>query len=182
MTAQAQQLALVFGSGKFSGPCDHDSTLLLERNSNTRLSFDRPVLSNARMKTVEEIRHDWLLILIEKHGNLANLNAKLERARNDATLQQIKNKAPNTRTGAPRCMGSDIAREIEEKLGLERGTLDHPPPGPSEIDPEAMEVAKTYQSLPQDAKLEIRNSITRAELAEKWKAQQSEQSGSSRHG
>jgi len=79
------------------------------------------------MKTIEEIRHDWLLRLVEKHGTVANLNAALGRTRTDATLTQIKNKAPNTRSGKVRSMGSDLAREIEERLGIERGTLDHEP-------------------------------------------------------
>lgn len=78
------------------------------------------------MKTIEEIRHDWLSRLIEKHGTVAALNEALGRARTDATLLQIKNQAPNTRSGKPRNMGSDLAREIEEKLGLERGMLDNP--------------------------------------------------------
>ncbi len=79
------------------------------------------------MRTIEEVRHDWLLRLVEKHGTVADLNAALGRTRTDATLTQIKNKAPNTRTGKVRSMGSDLAREIEEKLGMERGTLDHEP-------------------------------------------------------
>jgi len=79
------------------------------------------------MRTIEEVRHGWILRLVEKHGTVADLNAALGRTRTDATLTQIKNKAPNTRTGKVRSMGSDLAREIEEKLGMERGTLDHEP-------------------------------------------------------
>lgn len=79
------------------------------------------------MKTIEEVRHDWLLRLIEKHGTVANLNAALGRERTHAAINQLKNKAPNTRTGKVRSMGSDLAREIEGALNLERGTLDHEP-------------------------------------------------------
>lgn len=80
----------------------------------------------AAMKTVEEMRHEWLTRLIEQHGTVAALNDALGRARTDATLLQIKNMAPNTRSGKPRNMGSDLAREIEERLGFERGLLDNP--------------------------------------------------------
>lgn len=79
------------------------------------------------MKTIEEIRHAWLSKLIEKHGSIAALNEALGRARTDATLTQIRNMAPNTRSGKVRNMGSELAREIEEKLGMERGTLDNQP-------------------------------------------------------
>lgn len=79
------------------------------------------------MKTIEEIRREWLTLLIEQHKSIANLNAALGRARTDATLSQIKNQAVDSKSGNPRNMGSPIAREIEEKLGLEVGALDHEP-------------------------------------------------------
>lgn len=79
------------------------------------------------MKTVEENRRDWLVALIEQHGSIAALNIKLDRDRTDATLSQIKNQSTHHKTGKPRTMGSEVARDIEEKLGLERGALDYPP-------------------------------------------------------
>lgn len=77
------------------------------------------------MKTIEEIRREWLTRLIEQHRSIANLNVALGRAKTDATLSQIKNKAVDSKSGNPRNMGSPLAREIEEKLGLEIGALDH---------------------------------------------------------
>ncbi len=79
------------------------------------------------MKTIEEIRRDWLNLLIEQHKTIANLNVALGRAKTDATLSQIRNKATDSKSGNPRNMGSPLAREIEEKLGFEVGTLDHDP-------------------------------------------------------
>ncbi|EPO7840014.1 hypothetical protein ACUF3I_003964 [Proteus mirabilis] len=79
------------------------------------------------MKTIEEIRREWLNMLIEQHKTIANLNIALGRAKTDATLSQIRNKAIDSKSGNPRNMGSPLAREIEEKLGLEIGTLDHTP-------------------------------------------------------
>ncbi|MBG6248365.1 MULTISPECIES: hypothetical protein [Symbiopectobacterium] len=78
------------------------------------------------MQTIEEIRREWLLELINQHQTIAGLNVVLGRARTDATLSQIKNQAVDSKSGNPRNMGSPLAREIEEKLGLEIGTLDHP--------------------------------------------------------
>lgn len=78
------------------------------------------------MKTVEENRLDWLIHLIKQHGSIAELNIKLARDRTDATLSQIKNQSIHHKTKKPRTMGSDVARDIEEKLGLERGLLDNP--------------------------------------------------------
>jgi phage repressor protein C with HTH and peptisase S24 domain len=79
------------------------------------------------MQTIEEIRHGWLLKLIDKHGTVAALNEALGRDRTDATLTQIKNRAPNSGSDNPRNMGSALAREIEEKLGMDRGVMDNPP-------------------------------------------------------
>lgn len=87
-------------------------------------------LCNTRMKTIEEIRREWLLVLIDRYGGLAPLNEALGRTKTDGTLSQIKNQAPNSTSGKPRVMGSDQARDIEAKLGMARGTLDHPPPAP----------------------------------------------------
>jgi hypothetical protein len=78
------------------------------------------------MQTIEEIRREWLLELIRRHRTLANLNIALGRVKTDATLSQIKNQAVDSKSGNPRNMGSPLAREIEGKLGLELGTLDHP--------------------------------------------------------
>ncbi|CNK44302.1 Uncharacterised protein [Yersinia intermedia] len=78
------------------------------------------------MQTIEEIRREWLLELIRQHRTLANLNVALGRVKTDATLSQIKNQAVDSKSGNPRNMGSPLAREIESKLGLELGTLDHP--------------------------------------------------------
>jgi hypothetical protein len=112
------------------------------------------------VQTIEEIRRAWLLKLIEQHGTTASLNARLGRARNDATLAQIKNKAPN-KSGLPRSMGSELAREIEDKLGLERGTLDHSP----DLSQEAVAFAKAYQQLPPRLKLALQEHLGLAQLA-----------------
>lgn len=76
--------------------------------------------------TVEETRHKRLEYLISQYGSIAALNQALGLERTHAVLSQIRTRAPHSKSGKPRVMGSDKAREIEEKLGLPRGWMDTP--------------------------------------------------------
>jgi len=78
------------------------------------------------MKTTSEIRRDNLILLIAAHTTTAALNEKLGFVRTDATLSQIKNQSPDSKTGTPKAMGDKVARLIEQKLGLETGWMDNP--------------------------------------------------------
>lgn len=78
------------------------------------------------MKTIAEIRRDNLLLLIAEHGTMANLNEQIGLARTDATLSQLKNQSPDSKTGAPKAMGDALARKIETALSLETGWMDNP--------------------------------------------------------
>lgn len=66
-------------------------------------------------------------MLIERYETIAALNVALGVEKTDATLSQIRTQAPHSKTGKPRAMGDDKAREIEEKLGLPAGWMDTPP-------------------------------------------------------
>ena len=79
------------------------------------------------VQTIAETRRQRLQMLIAEHGSLAALNERLERPRTDATLSQIKNRSPHHKTGKPRSMGDDLAREIEARLGKPEGWFDTPP-------------------------------------------------------
>jgi len=79
------------------------------------------------MKTISEIRRANLLTLIDRAGTIADLNESIGLDRTDATLSQIKNRSPHSRTGKPRSMGDDLARKIEARLGLPAGWMDTPP-------------------------------------------------------
>jgi len=82
----------------------------------------------ARMQTISETRLARLAMLVKRHGDsLARLNEALGLDRTDATLSQIRTKAPHSKTKKPRQMGDELARKIEEKLSLERGWMDTPP-------------------------------------------------------
>lgn len=77
------------------------------------------------MKTIAEIRRDNLLLLIAEHGSLAALNVKIGLTRTDATLSQIKNGSPDSKTKVAKSMGEAVARRIENSLGLEVGWMDN---------------------------------------------------------
>lgn len=80
------------------------------------------------MQPVTETRLVRLQMLVKKHnGSLAELNEAIGLARTDATLSQIRTKAPHSKTGKPRVMGDDLARKIEERLQLQPGWMDTPP-------------------------------------------------------
>ncbi len=76
------------------------------------------------MKTASQIRRANLARLAEEYGGLGNINEKLGRTRSDSTLRQIRGRVKLT-NGYFREMGDGVAREIEEKLGLEVGWMDH---------------------------------------------------------
>lgn len=74
------------------------------------------------MKTIEEIRHSNLLILLEEFGGPKSLADRL--GKSPAQISQWKSKSPDSRTGKPRSINQNSAREIEEKLGRTRGWMD----------------------------------------------------------
>ena len=81
-----------------------------------------------KMQTISETRLARLAMLVKKHGgSLAELNEAIDLDRTDATLSQIRTRAPHSKTGKPRVMGDDLARKIEEKLSLGLGWMDTPP-------------------------------------------------------
>lgn len=77
------------------------------------------------MKTVEEIRRERLLWLRDRFGGTVNALAD---AINKAPSQvsQLLTAAKHSKTGKPRTMGSDLARQIELVLGLQEGLMDTP--------------------------------------------------------
>lgn len=90
----------------------------------TKLAIRYPIRA---MLTSSEIRRVRLKMLEEKFGGLANLNEKLGWSRTDPKLSQIKNNNKRPGRDATYQMGDAMAREIEEKLELERGWMDTPP-------------------------------------------------------
>ena len=78
------------------------------------------------MKTVEEIRLDRLRDLVAEAGSIANLNRAAKRNERDATISQILNRWAG-KSGKPKELGSDMARELERAMDKPRGWMDNLP-------------------------------------------------------
>lgn len=80
------------------------------------------------MKTVDEVRRERLRMLREEvGGRLSDLNRRTDKSSTDATYSQILNSSPDSKTKKPKEMGSDLARNLEEKMGKPRGWMDTDP-------------------------------------------------------
>lgn len=66
-------------------------------------------------------------MLIRQYGTVAELNERIGLERNAPQLARIKNANSRPERGTTYTMGDPMARDIEEKLGLERGWMDTPP-------------------------------------------------------
>lgn len=107
--------------------------------------------TNAAMLTIAETRRARLEMLIAKHGGvIANLNEALGYPRNDTRLARIRNaNSRSDRPGKVFQMGDPHAREIEEKLHLERGWMDTPPGYADMDDPRISHVVKVMEAMPE---------------------------------
>lgn len=118
------------------------------------------------MRVVEEIRLLHLKRLVNQFGSVTELNKRLGRPARDATLSQIYNRNPDSKTGRPRDMGSGLARSIEEALEYEKGFLDNDPDLWPFID---MSPAR-FAALPDRLKGKAEGEIQR--IVEEWENKQ----------
>lgn len=81
-------------------------------------------LSNDGMSTVTETRRNNLMLLIQRFGTAQALADKLGKAHTQ--ISQLRNASAHSNTGRARVIGDDLAREIEQKLGMPRGWMDIP--------------------------------------------------------
>jgi hypothetical protein len=79
------------------------------------------------MKTVEEIRRERLSQLLKKYRNMADFCEAMGYPRTQtARFSRILNANPrHDRDGQAYVMGSALAREIEQRIGLDVGWLDN---------------------------------------------------------
>ena len=91
-------------------------------------TFSHKNRSIGSMQPVEDTRRERLRLLAQKEGGLANLCAKLSLSRKETSgLSRILNaNVRHERGGVPYVMGSQMARDIEQKLGLLNGLMDTP--------------------------------------------------------
>lgn len=76
------------------------------------------------MKTIEETYRERLQILIEEHGTQAQLGKLIDKS--PAQISQWINGSPDSKTGKPRSLKSETAREIEKALKLPKAWFDQP--------------------------------------------------------
>jgi len=103
------------------------------------------------MLTIAEIRRARLEQLITRYeGTVANLNEALGLERTSAKLSRIRNaNTRNEREGKTYQMGDALAREIEDKLNLERGWMDSPPGYELMANTRIQHVLKVMESMPE---------------------------------
>lgn len=80
--------------------------------------------SHGAMKTIEETYRERLQMLIEKHGGQTNLGKLIDKS--PTQISQWINASPDSKTGKPRSLKSDTAREIEIALDLPKAWFDQP--------------------------------------------------------
>lgn len=103
------------------------SASLTEVNSATRISIFSGSLRNGGVATVEQIRRENLVVLLEgetERGVWAELADKL--GKSPAQVSQWANASKDSKSGKPRSISTRTAREIERKLGKPEGWMDRP--------------------------------------------------------
>lgn len=86
------------------------------------------------MKTIDVIRKERLLLLVESAGGISAAASKLERS--SSQISQWTNASPDAKSGKPRTINNQSARYIESMFGKPQGWLDQPFDGNTSIGPE----------------------------------------------
>ena len=76
------------------------------------------------MKTIEETYRERLQLLINEYGSQQELAQMIDKSASQ--ISQWLNGSPDSKTGKPRSLKSDTAREIEKALNKPRGWFDQP--------------------------------------------------------
>lgn len=77
------------------------------------------------MQTIDETRRIRLQVLVDEFKSQTALAAKI--GKTPAQLNQWLRAAPDSKSGKPRAMSSEIARQIEIDTGKPIGWMDTPP-------------------------------------------------------
>lgn len=105
------------------------------------------------MNTVGDVRRENLERLIEQYGSVAALirAAKGDHNLSPQYISQIRNQTL-TRSGRPRTMGDDLARDFERLFGLEPGSMDRPN---ITTDPLERQLLTLYRDLSEDRRYKL---------------------------
>ena len=88
-----------------------------------RIYLFSAVRNTTKMKTIEEIRRENLNILIGEFPSAASFSEKI--GKSPSQVSQWKNSSIDSKSGKPRNIDSETAREIEKALEKEKGWMDH---------------------------------------------------------
>lgn len=96
-----------------------------------QFSFIAPGFPIATMRTIEEIRHDNLLLILAELAAVYGERGAIQRlangmSRSHSQVSQLKTQAKHSKTGKPRNIGPATARLIEQAGNKARGWLDVP--------------------------------------------------------
>jgi len=75
------------------------------------------------MRTIDEIRHENFLVELGKFKTIQAFADQVDRAHSQ--ISQLKHRHGRGKGGTPRRIDDKLARQLEEKLGLERGHMDN---------------------------------------------------------
>lgn len=104
------------------------SAMLTLVNSATAIDTINVVLkTHPMLTTIEEIYRSRLKLLIKRFGKQAELAKAI--GKSPSQISQWVNASPDSKTGKPRCMERQTAREIERMLQLPDGWMDQPVEG-----------------------------------------------------
>lgn len=93
-------------------------------NSATRFAKSSVLLNHRPMDPIEVTRRRRLAILVEEAGSQAALAEKIGKA--PAQISQWVRALPDSKTGKPRSMSKEAAREVEARVGRPSGWMDQP--------------------------------------------------------
>ena len=102
----------------------HISASLINVNSATRFATNSVLLNHSRMDSIEVTRRHRLALLIADAGSQVALADIIGKA--PAQISQWLRALPDSKTGKPRSMSKEVAREIELRLGKPSGWMDQP--------------------------------------------------------
>ena len=101
------------------------SAMLTLVDSATAIDTINVVLkTHPMLTTIEEIYRSRLKLLIKRFGKQADLAKAI--GKSPSQISQWVNASPDSKTGKPRCMERQTAREIERALQLPDGWMDQP--------------------------------------------------------
>lgn len=100
------------------------SAARMDVNRTVRIPQNDALHKNHAMQTIDEIRRQRLALLIKEAGSQTRLAEATEIAQSQ--ISQWLNASKDSKTGTPRAMNKDSARELERRCNKPTGWMDQP--------------------------------------------------------